>query len=80
MMKEKISVKKTVRYIGWHTRKQNVAEEKIRIVLEGLRGKDSIAELCRREGLILMFITAGLWLFGRGLYSKDIHANRTCCF
>jgi transposase-like protein len=26
------------------------AEDKIRIVLEGLRGEDSIAELCRREG------------------------------
>ena len=33
------------------TRKQYSAEEKIRIVLEGLRGEDSIAELCRREGL-----------------------------
>ena len=28
-----------------------MAEEKIRIVLEGLRGEDSIAELCRREGI-----------------------------
>ena len=28
------------------------AEDKIRIVLEGLRGEDSIAELCRREGII----------------------------
>ena len=28
------------------------AEEKIRIVLSGLRGEDSIAELCRREGII----------------------------
>jgi transposase len=27
------------------------AEEKIRIVLEGLRGEDRIAELCRREGI-----------------------------
>ena len=27
------------------------AEEKIRIVLDGLRGEDSIAELCRREGI-----------------------------
>ena len=32
-------------------RKQYGAEEKIRIVLEGLRGEDSIAELCRREGI-----------------------------
>ena len=34
-----------------HTRKHYGAEEKIRIVLEGLRGDDSIAELCHREGL-----------------------------
>ena len=33
------------------TRKQYSAEDKIRIVLEGLRGEDSIAELCRREGI-----------------------------
>src|SRR6188474_2928584 len=33
------------------TRTQHSAEEKIRIVLEGLRGEDSIAELCRREGI-----------------------------
>ena len=31
-------------------RKQYSAEEKIRIVLDGLRGEHSIAELCRREG------------------------------
>jgi transposase len=33
------------------TRKQHSAEEKIRIVLAGLRGEDSIAEHCRREGI-----------------------------
>ena len=33
------------------TRKQYSAEEKIRIVLDGLRGESSIAELCRREGI-----------------------------
>jgi transposase len=33
------------------TRRQFSAEEKIRIVLEGLRGEDSIAELCRRQGI-----------------------------
>jgi len=33
------------------TRRQYNAEEKIRIVLEGLRGEESIAELCRREGI-----------------------------
>jgi transposase len=40
-----------VREIRRRTRKQYSAEEKIRIVLAGLRGEDSIAELCRREGL-----------------------------
>jgi transposase len=34
------------------TRRQFSAEEKIRIVLDGLRGADSIAELCRREGIV----------------------------
>ncbi len=33
------------------TRTPHSAEEKIRIVLEGLRGEDSIAELCRRQGI-----------------------------
>ena len=33
------------------TRKQYSAEEKIRIVLDGFRGEESIAELCRREGI-----------------------------
>ena len=34
-----------------HTRRQFSAEEKIRIVLDGLRGEESIAALCSREGL-----------------------------
>src|SRR5439155_26954534 len=34
------------------TRRQFTAEEKIRIVLSGLRGEDSIAELCCREGIV----------------------------
>ena len=42
---------KVVQDIRRATRKQYSAEEKIRIVLEGLRGEDSIAELCRREGI-----------------------------
>ena len=41
---------KVVQDIRRATRKHYSAEEKIRIVLEGLRGEDSIAELCRREG------------------------------
>ncbi len=42
---------KTIRDIRRATRRQNSAEEKIRIVLDGLRGEDSIVELCRREGI-----------------------------
>ncbi len=42
---------KVVRNIRRATRRRFSAEEKIRIVLAGLRGEDSIAELCRREGI-----------------------------
>ena len=45
------SAEKTVRDIRRATRRQYSAEEKIRIVLEGLRGEQSIAELCRKEGI-----------------------------
>ena len=51
MMTNRISVEKTVRDIRRRTSKKYSAEEKIRIVLEGLRGEESIAELCRKEGL-----------------------------
>ena len=40
-----------VKNIRRATRKHHSAEEKIRIVLEGLRGEYSIAEVCRREGI-----------------------------
>ncbi|WP_299962470.1 IS3 family transposase [uncultured Roseobacter sp.] len=42
---------KVVKDVRRATRKQYSAEEKIRIVLDGLKGEDSIAELCRREGI-----------------------------
>ena len=42
---------RVVRDIRRRTRKQHSAEEKIRVVLEGLRGEDSIAALCRREAI-----------------------------
>jgi transposase len=42
---------KTIRDIRRKTRRKWEPEEKIRIVLEGLRGEESIAELCRREGI-----------------------------
>ena len=45
------SADKTVRDIRRATRRKFPAEEKIRIVLEGLRGEETIAELCRKEGI-----------------------------
>ncbi len=42
---------KVVRDIRRATRKHHSAEDKIRIVLDGLRGEDSIAALCRREAI-----------------------------
>ena len=51
MMTKKRSAEKMVRDIRRHTRKKYSSEEKIRIVLKGLRGEESIAELCRKEGI-----------------------------
>ena len=51
MMTKKRSAEKTVRDIRRASRRHYSAEEKIRIVLESLRDEDSIAELCRREGI-----------------------------
>ena len=45
------SADKHVKEIKRKTRRQFSAEEKIRIVLDGLRGESSISELCRREGI-----------------------------
>ena len=47
----KPSAEKVIKDIRRITRKQYGAEDKIRIVLEGLRGEESIAALCRREGI-----------------------------
>ena len=45
------AAERTVKDIRRKTRKHYSSEEKIRIVLAGLRGEDSIAELCRQEGI-----------------------------
>jgi transposase len=50
-MSTKSPAEKTVRDIRRKTRKQSSAEEKIRIILDALRGEESIAALCRREGI-----------------------------
>ena len=51
-MPVKDPVEQVVKAIRRATRRQFSAEEKIRVVLSGLRGEDSIAELCRREGIV----------------------------
>ena len=49
--KHKPSAEAAVRDIRRRTRRRFSSEEKIRIVLEGLRGEQSVSELCRREGI-----------------------------
>ena len=48
---DKAPAEQVVKDIRRQTRRQYSAEEKIRIVLEGLRGEENISELCRREGI-----------------------------
>jgi transposase len=47
----KQSTEAAVREIRRRTRRKFAPEEKVRIVLEGLRGEQSVSELCRREGI-----------------------------
>ena len=49
--KKKQTTEAAVREIRRRTRRKFAPEEKVRIVLEGLRGEQSIADLCRREGI-----------------------------
>ena len=51
MAEKKEKAETTVRRIRRKTRKKYSAEDKIRIVIEGLRGDMSVAELCRKEGI-----------------------------
>lgn len=51
MTKKRSSASNTIRNIRRNSKKKYSSEEKIRIVLEGLRGEESVAELCRREGI-----------------------------
>ncbi len=59
------AAERTLKDIRRKTRKRYSSEEKIRIVLAGLRGEDSIAELCCQEGMLVLILTmlAGLFLF-----------------
>ena len=56
---EKAPAEQIVQDIRRATRRHFSAEEKIRVVLEGLRGEESIAELCCRQGSPRRCITAG---------------------
>ena len=47
----KPTAEKTIRNIRRDSQRKYSAEEKVRIVLEGLRGEETVAELCRREGI-----------------------------
>ena len=49
--RKKQSTEATVRELRRKTRRKFAPEEKVRVVLEGLRGEQSISELCRREGI-----------------------------
>src|SRR6266404_7279560 len=75
------SAEKTVRDIRRATRRHHSAEEKIRIVLEGLRGEDSIAELCRKEGINQTSTTVGRkssWRRARNGSPATRHVRRLC--
>ena len=50
-MDKKVSSESVVKDIRRRTRKKYSSEEQIRIVIDGLRGEDSISNLCRREGI-----------------------------
>jgi len=51
MAKQKQNIESKVREIKRATKRRFSSEEKIRIVLEGLRGEESLAALCRKEGI-----------------------------
>ena len=53
-MKKKVSSESVVKDIRRRTRTKYSSEEKIRIVLEGIRGEESIANLCCREGMPIL--------------------------
>ena len=68
---------RTVRDIRRKTRKQYTAEEKIRIVVSGLRGEESIAALCRREGIAEDLVRQANWQKVGGASPPERRSNRT---
>jgi len=65
------SAEKTIKDIRRETRKHHSAEDKIRIVLEGLRGEESIAAIYRCEGIAESLIIAGR----RNLSKRPSYSN-----
>lgn len=51
MRTKKKTAEAIVKNVKRNTRKKYSSEEKIRIVIEGLRGEESVASLCRKEGI-----------------------------
>src|SRR3984957_2828248 len=71
---DKAPAEQVLKDIRRQTRRQYSAEEKIRIVLEGLRGEENISELCRREGIAASMYSGGAKKFleaGRGRLAVD---------
>ena len=73
---EKQPAEDTIKDIRRATRRHFSAEEKIRIVLEGLRGEESIAELCRREGIASSMYYGGRRSFWRPARSGLLATRR----
>jgi transposase len=72
------TAEKTVRDIRRATRRHHSAEEKIRIVLEGLCGEVSIAELCRKEGAADLLRLRRMPKYGSYL-TRVFGSNSVCC-
>ena len=70
---------KAIKDIRWATCKKYSVEEKIRIVLDGLRGEETIAKLCQREGIAQSFIINGQRNF-LSLASIDLQVIRPVWF
>src|SRR5271166_6575619 len=76
----KAPAEQVLKDIRRQTRRHYSAEEKIRIVLEGLRGEENISELCRREGIAASmyygwskeFLEAGKWQRPNALFEPGV--------
>ena len=75
MAKKTESAASTVRNIRRNSRKKDSAEEKIRIVLEALKGESTIAELCRQEGIAQSLYYKSPEGDGRGPKNAGVYTN-----